>query len=58
MSGRIIAREGAMNALHFLVHLIVGTVGVLVAAAVVTFTVVRQLHRFSRLSGRERRHGY
>jgi hypothetical protein len=46
MSGRIIAREGAMNALHFLVHLIVGTVGVPVAAAAVTFAVVRLLHQF------------
>ena len=46
MSGRLSARESAMNVLHFLGHLLISTFGVGVAAAVLTYAVVLPLHQF------------
>src|ERR1700730_3624757 len=46
MSGRLSARESAMNVLHFLGHLLTSTFGVGVAAAVLTYAVVLPLHQF------------
>jgi hypothetical protein len=46
MSGQRNRREGAVNALRFLVHLMVSTFGVGVAAAVLTYSVVLSLHLF------------
>src|SRR5579864_8043011 len=53
MSGWLRARERATNVLHFLGHLLVSTLGVPVAAAVVTYSVVLPLHHlFPSLSSR------
>jgi hypothetical protein len=46
MSGRLSARESAMNVLHFRRHLLITTFGVGVAAAVLTYVVVPLLHVF------------
>lgn len=54
MSGRLSARESAMNVLHFLRHLLISTFGVGVAAAVLTYVVVLPLHLFFRPWVRER----
>jgi len=46
ISGRLSARECAMNVLRFLGHLIISTFGVVVAAAVLTYSIVLPLHLF------------
>jgi hypothetical protein len=46
MRGRCNLREGTVNALRFVIHLIVSTFGVAVAAAVLTYAVVLPLHLF------------
>src|SRR3979411_1009792 len=46
ISGRYSAHECAMNVLLFLGHLLLSTLGVAVAAAVLTYSVVLSLHPF------------
>ena len=46
MSGQSSLHRSALNALRFLVHLIISTIGVAVVAAVMTYAVVLPLHQF------------